>query len=118
MEIAKQELIVHAREATSRVLSELSGECRPRPLLSVLGPLLDPSLLIRLSPSLEDRQMSEQIALDTRKREQFQRLKEQFVKDQEVGGVGSGWFWLLESLIWQMRLCVLCSDAWQPDKKS
>lgn len=54
MEIAKQELIVHAREAASRVLSELS-----------------------------DRQMSEQIALDTRKREQFQRLKEQFVKDQE-----------------------------------
>ncbi|XP_021072451.1 gamma-tubulin complex component 6 [Mus pahari] len=54
MEIAKQELIVHAREAASRVLSELS-----------------------------DRQMAEQIALDTRKREQFQRLKEQFVKDQE-----------------------------------
>ncbi|XP_048659156.1 gamma-tubulin complex component 6 isoform X4 [Marmota marmota marmota] len=54
MEIAKQELIVHAREAASRVLSELS-----------------------------DRQMSEQMALDARKREQFQRLKEQFVKDQE-----------------------------------
>ncbi|XP_020036984.2 gamma-tubulin complex component 6 isoform X1 [Castor canadensis] len=54
MEIAKQELIVHAREAASRVLSELS-----------------------------DRQMSEQTALDARKREQFQRLKEQFVKDQE-----------------------------------
>lgn len=45
--------------------------------------------------------MAEQIALDTRKREQFQRLKEQFVKDQEVGDLGSGWFWLLESLIWQ-----------------
>lgn len=44
--------------------------------------------------------MSEQMAVDTRKREQFQRLKEQFVKDQEVGG-GSG-FWVvlaLESLI-------------------
>ncbi|XP_051016141.1 gamma-tubulin complex component 6 isoform X2 [Acomys russatus] len=54
MEIAKQELIVHAREAAARVLSELS-----------------------------DRQKSEQMALDTRKREQFQRLKEQFVKDQE-----------------------------------
>ncbi|XP_047405022.1 gamma-tubulin complex component 6 isoform X2 [Sciurus carolinensis] len=54
MEIAKQELIVHAREAASRVLSELS-----------------------------DRQMSEQMAVDARKREQFQRLKEQFVKDQE-----------------------------------
>ncbi|XP_006976200.3 gamma-tubulin complex component 6 [Peromyscus maniculatus bairdii] len=54
MEIAKQELIVHAREAASRVLRELS-----------------------------DRQMSEQMAVDTRKREQFQRLKEQFVKDQE-----------------------------------
>lgn len=49
---------------------------------------------ICLSPSLEDRQMSEQMAVDTRKREQFQRLKEQFVKDQEVGGgLGSGWFW-------------------------
>lgn len=31
--------------------------------------------------------MSERMALDTRKREQFQRLKEQFVKDQEVGGL-------------------------------
>lgn len=54
MEIAKQELIVQAREAASRVLSALS-----------------------------DRQMSERMALDARKREQFQRLKEQFVKDQE-----------------------------------
>lgn len=34
-----------------------------------------------------DRQMSERMALDARKREQFQRLKEQFVKDQEVGGL-------------------------------
>lgn len=41
--------------------------------------------------------MSEQMALDTRKREQFQRLKEQFVKDQEVGGLGTGWsgFWVV-----------------------
>lgn len=31
--------------------------------------------------------MSERMALDARKREQFQRLKEQFVKDQEVGGL-------------------------------
>uniref|UniRef100_A0A8C3WDR9 Gamma-tubulin complex component 6 n=1 Tax=Catagonus wagneri TaxID=51154 RepID=A0A8C3WDR9_9CETA len=54
VEIAKQELIVHAREAASRVLSALS-----------------------------DRQMSERMALDARKREQFQRLKEQFVKEQE-----------------------------------
>ncbi|KAB1270371.1 Gamma-tubulin complex component 6 [Camelus dromedarius] len=54
MEIAKQELIIHAREAASRVLSELS-----------------------------DRQMSVRMALDARKREQFQRLKEQFEKDQE-----------------------------------
>ncbi|XP_070267436.1 gamma-tubulin complex component 6 isoform X1 [Myotis yumanensis] len=54
MEIAKQELIVQAREAASRVLSALS-----------------------------DRQMSERMALDARKREQFQRLKEQFMKDQE-----------------------------------
>lgn len=43
MEIAKQELIVHAREAASRVLSELSGEFRPRSFLSVLGPLLGSS---------------------------------------------------------------------------
>lgn len=54
MEIAKQELIVHAREAASRVLSALS-----------------------------DRQMSKRMALDARKREQFQRLKEQFMRDQE-----------------------------------
>ncbi|XP_012881211.1 PREDICTED: gamma-tubulin complex component 6 isoform X2 [Dipodomys ordii] len=54
MEIAKQELIVHAREAASRVLRDLS-----------------------------DRQVSEQMALHARKREQFQRLKEQFVKSQE-----------------------------------
>lgn len=54
MEIAKQELIVQAWEAASRVLRELS-----------------------------DRQMSERMALDARKREQFQKLKEQFIKDQE-----------------------------------
>ncbi|XP_010632579.1 gamma-tubulin complex component 6 isoform X2 [Fukomys damarensis] len=54
MEIAKQELIAHAREAASRVLRELG-----------------------------DWQTSEQMALDAQKREQFQRLKEQFVKDQE-----------------------------------
>uniref|UniRef100_A0A8C6E4E4 Gamma-tubulin complex component 6 n=1 Tax=Moschus moschiferus TaxID=68415 RepID=A0A8C6E4E4_MOSMO len=54
MEIAKQELMVQAREAASRVLRALS-----------------------------DRQMSERMASDARKREQFQRLKEQFVKDQE-----------------------------------
>nr|XP_019567877.1 PREDICTED: gamma-tubulin complex component 6 isoform X1 [Rhinolophus sinicus] len=54
MEIAKQELIVHAREAASRVLSALT-----------------------------DRQISERMAVDARKREQFQRLKEQFVKHQE-----------------------------------
>ncbi|KAB0348933.1 hypothetical protein FD754_013790 [Muntiacus muntjak] len=54
MEIAKQELIVQAREAASRVLQALS-----------------------------DRQMTERMASDARKREQFQRLKEQFVKDQE-----------------------------------
>ncbi|KAM6216521.1 gamma-tubulin complex component 6 [Rhynchocyon petersi] len=54
VEIAKQELIAHAREAASRVLSTLS-----------------------------DRKLSERAALDARKREQFQRLKEQFVRDQE-----------------------------------
>ncbi|XP_047595833.1 gamma-tubulin complex component 6 isoform X3 [Lutra lutra] len=54
VEIAKQELIVQAREAASRVLRALS-----------------------------DRQTSERMALDARKREQFQRLKEQLVQDQE-----------------------------------
>ncbi|XP_023443061.2 gamma-tubulin complex component 6 isoform X2 [Dasypus novemcinctus] len=53
-EIAKQELIVHAREAASRALSALS-----------------------------DRQMAEWTAADARKREQFRRLRDQFVKDQE-----------------------------------
>lgn len=33
MEIAKQELIVHAREAASRVLSALSGACGSGPSL-------------------------------------------------------------------------------------
>ncbi|KAM4838564.1 gamma-tubulin complex component 6 isoform X2 [Urocitellus parryii] len=82
MEIAKQELIVHAREAASRVLSELSGKfgSRSSPLWpgSSVGAPHD-----FLLPSNTDRQMSEQMALDARKREQFQRLKEQFVKDQE-----------------------------------
>lgn len=31
-----------------------------------------------------DRQISERMALDAKKREQFQKLKEQFAKDQEV----------------------------------
>uniref|UniRef100_A0A4X2JZ12 Gamma-tubulin complex component 6 n=1 Tax=Vombatus ursinus TaxID=29139 RepID=A0A4X2JZ12_VOMUR len=54
MEIAKQELIVHARDTASRVLK-----------------------------ALNDRHMSERMALDAKKREQFQKLKEQFLKDQE-----------------------------------
>ncbi|XP_051474219.1 gamma-tubulin complex component 6 isoform X2 [Apus apus] len=54
MEIAKQELIVHARETASKVLKAIS-----------------------------DRQMSERMSLDAKKREQFQKLKEQFAKDQE-----------------------------------
>ncbi|XP_054255475.1 gamma-tubulin complex component 6 [Indicator indicator] len=54
MEIAKQELIVHARETASKVLK-----------------------------AINDRQVSERMALDARKREQFQKLKEQFAKDQE-----------------------------------
>ncbi|XP_010001697.1 PREDICTED: gamma-tubulin complex component 6 [Chaetura pelagica] len=54
MEIAKQELIVHARETASKVLKAIS-----------------------------DQQMSERISLDAKKREQFQKLKEQFAKDQE-----------------------------------
>lgn len=31
-----------------------------------------------------DRQITERMALDAKKREQFQKLKEQFAKDQEV----------------------------------
>ncbi|XP_043351888.1 gamma-tubulin complex component 6 isoform X2 [Dermochelys coriacea] len=54
MEIAKQELIVHARETASKVLKAIS-----------------------------DQQISERMTLDARKREQFQKLKEQFAKDQE-----------------------------------
>uniref|UniRef100_A0A8C0BYF7 Gamma-tubulin complex component 6 n=1 Tax=Buteo japonicus TaxID=224669 RepID=A0A8C0BYF7_9AVES len=54
MEIAKQELIVHARETASKVLK-----------------------------AINDRQISERVALDAKKREQFQKLKEQFAKDQE-----------------------------------
>ncbi|XP_043821365.1 gamma-tubulin complex component 6 isoform X2 [Dromiciops gliroides] len=54
MEIAKQELIVHARDTASRVLK-----------------------------ALNDRHMSERMALDAKKREQFQKLKDQFLKDQE-----------------------------------
>lgn len=38
MEIAKQELIVQAREAASRVLSALSGTCGSGPPSVVLGP--------------------------------------------------------------------------------
>ncbi|XP_037369252.1 gamma-tubulin complex component 6 isoform X2 [Talpa occidentalis] len=54
MEMAKQELIIHARAAASRALQALS-----------------------------DQQASERSALDARKREQFRELQEQFVKDQE-----------------------------------
>ncbi|XP_007502809.1 gamma-tubulin complex component 6 [Monodelphis domestica] len=54
MEIAKQELIVQARDTASRGLK-----------------------------SLNDRHMSERMVLDAKKREQFQKLKDQFLKDQE-----------------------------------
>uniref|UniRef100_A0A8B9PN02 Gamma-tubulin complex component 6 n=1 Tax=Apteryx owenii TaxID=8824 RepID=A0A8B9PN02_APTOW len=54
MEIAKQELIVHARETASKVLK-----------------------------AINDQQISERMTLDAKKREQFQKLKEQFAKDQE-----------------------------------
>lgn len=89
MEIAKQELIVQAREAASRVLRALSGACGsghppwlwgcPRRHLTIPHPHLH-----------TDRQTSERMALDARKREQFQRLKEQFVQDQEVGSAAAG----------------------------
>ncbi|XP_077194421.1 gamma-tubulin complex component 6 isoform X2 [Paroedura picta] len=54
MEIEKQELIVHARETASKALKAIT-----------------------------DQQIAEKVALDAKKREQFQKLKEQFVKDQE-----------------------------------
>uniref|UniRef100_A0A8D2LN33 Gamma-tubulin complex component 6 n=1 Tax=Varanus komodoensis TaxID=61221 RepID=A0A8D2LN33_VARKO len=54
MEIEKQELIVHARETAGKALKAIT-----------------------------DRQMSEKMALDAKKREQFQKLKEQFAKDLE-----------------------------------
>ncbi|XP_054845343.1 gamma-tubulin complex component 6 [Eublepharis macularius] len=54
MEIEKQELIVHARETASKALKAIT-----------------------------DQQIAEKMALDVKKREQFQKLKEQFAKDQE-----------------------------------
>ncbi|XP_053108080.1 gamma-tubulin complex component 6 isoform X2 [Hemicordylus capensis] len=54
MEIEKQELIVHARETASKALKAIT-----------------------------DRQILDKMALDAKKREQFQKLKEQFAKDQE-----------------------------------
>ncbi|XP_060100777.1 gamma-tubulin complex component 6 [Heteronotia binoei] len=54
MEIEKQELIVHARETASKALK-----------------------------AIIDQQIVERVALDAKKRERFQKLKEQFVKDQE-----------------------------------
>ncbi|XP_062990160.1 gamma-tubulin complex component 6 isoform X2 [Elgaria multicarinata webbii] len=54
MEIEKQELIVHARETASKALKAIT-----------------------------DRQISEKMALDAKKRERFQKLKEQFAKDLE-----------------------------------
>ncbi|KAL8221149.1 UNVERIFIED_CONTAM: Gamma-tubulin complex component 6 [Gekko kuhli] len=54
MEIEKQELIVHARETASKALKAIT-----------------------------DQQIAEKVAWDVKKREQFQKLKEQFEKDQE-----------------------------------
>ncbi|KAJ6666431.1 hypothetical protein lerEdw1_000705 [Lerista edwardsae] len=54
MEIEKQELIVHARETASKALKAIT-----------------------------DRQISDRMALDAKKRQQFQKLKEQFAKDLE-----------------------------------
>ncbi|XP_037703652.1 gamma-tubulin complex component 6 isoform X2 [Choloepus didactylus] len=53
-EIVKQELVIHAREAASRALGSLSAW-----------------------------QLSERMAADAQKQEQFRRLKDQFVRDQE-----------------------------------
>ncbi|XP_066489443.1 gamma-tubulin complex component 6 [Tiliqua scincoides] len=54
MEIEKQELIVHARETASKALKAIT-----------------------------DRQISDKMALDAKKRQQLQKLKEQFAKDLE-----------------------------------
>uniref|UniRef100_A0A7M4EXV3 Tubulin gamma complex component 6 n=1 Tax=Crocodylus porosus TaxID=8502 RepID=A0A7M4EXV3_CROPO len=54
IEIAKQELIVHARETANKALK-----------------------------AINDRQMAEKMTLDAKKRERFQKLKEQFAKEQE-----------------------------------
>nr|XP_060633764.1 gamma-tubulin complex component 6 [Anolis sagrei ordinatus]XP_060633765.1 gamma-tubulin complex component 6 [Anolis sagrei ordinatus] len=54
MEIEKQELIVHAREMASKALKAFT-----------------------------DQQISQKMALDAKKRAQFQKLKEQFEKDQQ-----------------------------------
>uniref|UniRef100_A0A6I8NW51 Gamma-tubulin complex component 6 n=1 Tax=Ornithorhynchus anatinus TaxID=9258 RepID=A0A6I8NW51_ORNAN len=54
MDIAKQELAVHAREAAREALKAVS-----------------------------DRQTAARVALDAKKRRQFQRLKEQFERDRE-----------------------------------
>lgn len=70
-----------------------------------------------------DRQMSERMASDARKREQFQRLKEQFVKDQEVGGGGlvgggMGERGLEGSASPAGPHGVFCSDAGRPGRRS
>lgn len=59
-------------------------------LLLHLGGLLLGLLIMAPGCLVPDRQMSERMVSDARKREQFQRLKEQFVKDQEVGGLALG----------------------------
>lgn len=65
-----------------------------------------------------DRQTSERVALDARKREQFQRLKEQFVKDQEVGGMAAGGAaWGRPALTWDAVYGPLCSGAGRPGRR-
>lgn len=118
MEIAKQELIVHAREAASRVLSALSGACGPVPALPLGQPAAAPHSSAPRT-LIADRQMSERMALDARKREQFQRLKEQFMRDQEVGGLLLGGAGSGGRLYQRGCLCGLsCSVAGQPGRRS
>lgn len=105
MEIAKQELIVQAREAASRVLRALSGTCGSGCPLWFRGHLLPAPHHTAPSRLHADRQTSERRALDARKREQFQRLKEQFVKDQEVGGAAVGGRGLVESPLTCTTVC-------------
>lgn len=88
MEIEKQELIVHARETASKALKAITGKFQ-LPLqsswaffsVSCIFFFCNAYSILNLS---SDRQISDKMALDAKKRQQLQKLKEQFAKDLEV----------------------------------